>query len=189
LLWKDPLLNSLAYNGGLTLTLAPKQYSPAVLGGAFWLALDFWGHPLTTDQRGQPRYRAPCYIDIGAYQWNGTPGWFPIDFSTGDKYGVISWHGTGKEALIPLIDTDIQVPYYNQAGGNSTIRANVAMAKQVPPVFQKAPPGGPDNEKSASAALPIMKSKLTPPLVDALFAFEPTVKDHGVVLSAGPHGD
>src|SRR5208337_3743468 len=48
----DPLLGSLANNGGPTQTMALLPGSPAIDAGSNALAVDANGNPLTTDQRG-----------------------------------------------------------------------------------------------------------------------------------------
>lgn len=57
----DPLLDSLANNGGLSLTLALQENSPAIDAGV---------DCNTTDQRNAPRV-GTC--DIGAFEFGGTP--------------------------------------------------------------------------------------------------------------------
>jgi hypothetical protein len=69
LLGVDPLLdpNGLQDNGGPTQTIALRSGSQAINYGSNPLAVDPWGNPLTTDQRGLSR---PTFggVDIGAYQ-------------------------------------------------------------------------------------------------------------------------
>ena len=64
----DPMLAPLANNGPI-LTVALLPGSPAVNAGNSSLALDAWGVPLTTDQRGPGYARfAGGVVDIGAFQ-------------------------------------------------------------------------------------------------------------------------
>jgi hypothetical protein len=67
---EDPLLGPLANNGGLTETMALLPGSPAIDTGSNALAVDAFGNPLTTDQRG-PGYSRIINgtVDIGAYEY------------------------------------------------------------------------------------------------------------------------
>ena len=65
----DPLLGPLADNGGLTLTHALLEGSPAIDAGNNALAVDENGNPLTTDQRGEARIQSGT-VDIGAVEFD-----------------------------------------------------------------------------------------------------------------------
>ena len=69
----DPLLGPLQGNGGPTLTHALLPGSPAIDGGSPAACIGPWGHPLTTDQRGEVRPadgdgECTFICDIGAYE-------------------------------------------------------------------------------------------------------------------------
>jgi hypothetical protein len=65
----DPMLGSLANNGGPTQTFAPLTGSPAIDAGSDALAVDTQGNPLTTDQRGPGYARiSGAAVDIGAFE-------------------------------------------------------------------------------------------------------------------------
>jgi hypothetical protein len=64
---EDPLLESLADNGGPTQTHALLPGSPALDAGA---CTDIAGNPITEDQRGQPRPRGLA-CDVGALEHGG----------------------------------------------------------------------------------------------------------------------
>lgn len=69
----DPMLGSLANNGGPTQTHALLTGSPAINAGDNVRAVDATGNTLTTDQRGQLRISNGT-VDIGAYEMqNRTP--------------------------------------------------------------------------------------------------------------------
>ncbi|HEV2318124.1 MAG TPA: choice-of-anchor Q domain-containing protein, partial [Verrucomicrobiae bacterium] len=78
----DPLLASVAYNGGYTPTCALMSNSPAIN------AADSSAAPLT-DQRGYYRTYAP---DIGAYEYNGSP--VNYDFVNVQAVGPYAVEGT-----------------------------------------------------------------------------------------------
>jgi Ca2+-binding RTX toxin-like protein len=66
---KDPLLNTLANNGGPTFTMLPKSTSPVINHGSNALALYPDALPLTTDQRGTGFARiVNTTVDIGAVE-------------------------------------------------------------------------------------------------------------------------
>jgi hypothetical protein len=71
----DPRLGPLQDNGGPTQTMALLPDSPAIRAGCIALAVDPFGSPLTTDQRGLPRVTGHPLggIDIGAYQLQQVP--------------------------------------------------------------------------------------------------------------------
>jgi predicted outer membrane repeat protein len=85
------LSNSLANYGGRTPTIALLPAignlppSPAIGNGSVSRALDAYGDPLTTDQRGQPRFFNGS-VDIGAYQTQGTSA-NPVVTSSSDTGG------------------------------------------------------------------------------------------------------
>ncbi|HKU27723.1 MAG TPA: choice-of-anchor Q domain-containing protein [Candidatus Sulfotelmatobacter sp.] len=66
----NPLLGTLANNGGPTPTIALLEGSPAIDAGNHAGCTDGSGHLLTTDQRGQPRPDKEDTVgcDIGAYE-------------------------------------------------------------------------------------------------------------------------
>ncbi len=70
----DPLLGPLQYNGGPTQTMALASGSPAIDAGNPTGCTDNLGHPLKTDQRGQPRpdtediNEGKLSCDMGAYE-------------------------------------------------------------------------------------------------------------------------
>lgn len=66
----NPLLGTLANNGGPTPTMALLEGSPAIDAGNHAGCTDGSGHLLTTDQRGQPRPDKEDAVgcDIGAYE-------------------------------------------------------------------------------------------------------------------------
>ena len=68
----DPLLGSLADNGGGLPTNALLPGSPAVDSGNNDLSVDRHGDPLTVDQRGYIR-PVNSIVDIGSYEFNSQP--------------------------------------------------------------------------------------------------------------------
>jgi hypothetical protein len=65
----NPMLGSLANNGGPTQTFALLTGSPAINAGSDALAVDAQGNPLTTDQRGPGYARiSGTAVDIGAFE-------------------------------------------------------------------------------------------------------------------------
>ncbi|MDB2687512.1 right-handed parallel beta-helix repeat-containing protein [Mariniblastus sp.] len=65
---QQAMLGPLADNGGLTLTHALLEGSPAIDAGSNALAVDGNGNPLTTDQRGEARIESGT-VDIGAVEF------------------------------------------------------------------------------------------------------------------------
>ena len=98
----DPLLDSLADNGGPTLTHALLSGSPAIDAGNDALAVDENGDPLTTDQIGQARFfdgndDGTATVDIGAFEQQaiGTAGQYIF-------YNNSSFDGTSNsDAIAP----------------------------------------------------------------------------------------
>jgi hypothetical protein len=64
----DPMLSSLAINGGTTLTRAPLVGSPVIDAGNDALAVDANSNALTSDQRGAPFSRFSGTVDIGSFE-------------------------------------------------------------------------------------------------------------------------
>jgi RHS repeat-associated protein len=103
----DPLLSSLAYNGGFTPTCALLLNSPAID------AADASAAPIN-DQRNYDRLNAP---DIGAYEYNGTPYTYAfISVQAADAYaieantnntGIFSITRTGKTSITNIIGLSI----------------------------------------------------------------------------------
>src|SRR5262249_25067509 len=80
----DPLLGPLQNNGGPTPTMALLSGSPAIDAGDNGSALDLFGSPLTTDQRGLPRIHGTA-VDLGAFEVYGPAVVDPqADTSNGD---------------------------------------------------------------------------------------------------------
>jgi CSLREA domain-containing protein len=63
----DPLLGSLADNGGPTQTMLPAVGSPVIDAGSNSLAVDADSNPLANDQRGDPRIGGSS-VDMGAVE-------------------------------------------------------------------------------------------------------------------------
>ncbi len=119
----DPLLGPLADNGGPTLTLLPGAGSPAIDAGDDAAATDANGDPLTTDQRGLPRFVGP--VDLGAVEVQpaGPPGLNVIDGTPGDDV-LVATEGDdllrgfgGNDLLIANFGRDI----YDGGAGNDTV--------------------------------------------------------------------
>ena len=116
----NPLLGSLANNGGPTQTMALLPGSPAIDAGSNALAVDpTTGQPLACDQRGPgfPRILGHS-VDIGAYEFSLLSQTINFGPLAGQTYGV---------ALIALDPTDTSgLPVsYRVVSGPATISDNL----------------------------------------------------------------
>lgn len=64
----DPILGTLAFRGGPTLTHEPLNGSLAIGAGRDEFSTDLLGNPLLTDQRGAPFIRRFGTVDMGAFE-------------------------------------------------------------------------------------------------------------------------
>jgi hypothetical protein len=129
---QDPLLGSLADNGGPTHTLAPSPDSPAI--GAATTCNDVSNQPVATDQRGASRPSTHC--TVGAYEADGANGtWVNAQLlnGTGGGYQVNQTetqhiYTTGAERWYKFAVTPgstVQIQYSGLPGAVVSLHSNV----------------------------------------------------------------
>ncbi len=168
----NPMLGSLANNGGPTNTMALLPGSPAIDAGSNALAVDANGNPLTTDQRGVgfPRILGHS-VDMGAYEFT------PLNQTI--SFGALAnqTYGAAPITLTATATSNLPVSY-TVISGPATISGSVLTVTGAGLVDVEADQAG---NATYAAATPVDESFTVSPAQLTITA-NPAVKLYGAAL-------